>query len=143
MKFVREQLYEKFTEEGDPIEDLGIGIVARLNRQIESLFQDTYFDNYVNEIIITDDGKQLILILKDFLIGIENIRIHLSEVIHNLTSLSDYIIYPKNIRTFSFSKYSNYKEFYVCKVRKEHRDLFKQLNKEFINPKLKFLFQDI
>jgi len=136
MKIVKEYLYEKFTEEGDPIEDLGIGIVARLNRQIESLFQDTYFDNCVNEITITDDGEQLILTLKDFIMTFEDLRTHLSEIIHNLTSLSDYIIYPKYIPPFSLSKYSDYKKFYVCKVRRKHWNLFKQLKKKFINPTL-------
>jgi len=48
MKYVREQLYEKFTEDSDPIHDMGIGI----RRMIEKWLKMYGIDNYV----INDDG---------------------------------------------------------------------------------------
>jgi len=39
MKIVKEQLYEKFTEDSDPIKDMGIGQVLKCKK---SIFKSTY-----------------------------------------------------------------------------------------------------
>jgi len=36
MKIVREHINEKFSEEGDPIRDLSIGIISKLEKELES-----------------------------------------------------------------------------------------------------------
>ena len=37
MKLVRESLFEKFTEDGDPIEDMGIGMRAKIKKWFDSI----------------------------------------------------------------------------------------------------------
>ena len=37
IRLVKESLYEKFTEEGDPIEDLGIGARAQIKKWFDSV----------------------------------------------------------------------------------------------------------
>ena len=56
MKLVREHINEKFTEEGDPIEDLGIGIRDLLKKEYEKLSSISLlniYDKYYSDLKIT------------------------------------------------------------------------------------------
>jgi hypothetical protein len=39
MKLVRESLYEKFTDEGDPLYDMGIGLLPEFEKQLEQKYK--------------------------------------------------------------------------------------------------------
>jgi len=39
MKLVRESLYEKFTEEGDPLHDMGIGLLPKYEKELEAKYK--------------------------------------------------------------------------------------------------------
>jgi hypothetical protein len=42
MKIVREYLYEKFTEEGDPIQDMGIGLLPKYKEVLGQRYKYVY-----------------------------------------------------------------------------------------------------
>jgi len=43
-KLVKESLYEKFTEGGDPIEDMGIGMAAKIKKAMDTYYKYKYFN---------------------------------------------------------------------------------------------------
>jgi hypothetical protein len=45
MKLIREHINEKFTEDSDPIEDMGIGIRAKIKKWCKEMWIDDYYIN--------------------------------------------------------------------------------------------------
>jgi hypothetical protein len=64
MRLVKEYINEKFTEETDPIEDLGIGLIDKLNKKILNLRTYTIFKIYGEKINITKDGRKFMIKFK-------------------------------------------------------------------------------
>jgi len=54
VKLVREHINEKFTEESDPIEDMGIGIKAKIKKWCKEMWIDFYYINDNLTIDVTD-----------------------------------------------------------------------------------------
>ena len=54
MKLVKEILYEKFSDESDPIKDMGIGMRHKIEEWIEL---DTEIKSHIHYYVITGDGK--------------------------------------------------------------------------------------
>jgi hypothetical protein len=138
MKIVREHINEKFTEESDPIEDMGIGVIYQIKKWLDEMGIYNYYirkDNTINvrsTVNIYSNGKglkklpdfiQFNIIYGNFDVPItiesckgwpKHIRKDLCAWDHSLKSLK---YFPKKIDGDCYlKKVSKYKLKEICKI---------------------------
>jgi hypothetical protein len=128
MKLVREILYEKFTEDSDPIEDLNIGIVDKLNKIISELWREHVLLIYGEKIKISENGKE-------FKIRYATMHFQYKGAFEKLfndmlikNALDKYLLFPPKYKRNIYTS----TKIFVYNVKPEYWGLFKALKKEYV-----------
>lgn len=131
MKLVREHINEKFTQDSDPISDLGIGAVEKIENAIKSLFSNygKYKVFFIKKYLI-DKEKHLFKIKLVSIPLDETVVTDINEEIQK-TYLNDCLIYPIKLKTVTFWSRLSPTNHYIAKIKSEYWDLFDKLRDEY------------
>jgi len=121
---------EKFVEDSDAITDMGIGIIDKLNNEIQGFLTYKLFSSnvlFIKRIFIVN-GEKFIIRLLSTPLDTDNIKPKLDKMIKE-SLLTDYLIIPNKINVNSFFSRFAPKITYKAKIKPEYKDLFKKLQK--------------
>lgn len=118
MKYVRENINERFAETSDPIEDMGIGMISFIRKAVEAIKNDElpYLrTNVIRDIGLTPSGD----LICHTSISIPSYAPYIKDLFQK-HGLAEYIIFNKR-KTQSDAGY-----WFTLKIKPEYKEFFKE-----------------
>ena len=119
---------EVFTNDSDPIQDMNIGLIDKLNKKISVLYRYPVFLIYGEKIKITRNGEKFIIIFSTMRFQKWDVYEKEFNDVLIKEGLNDYLIFPPNRKRNIYM--SN--RYLVYNIKKEYQSFFKKLKKEYV-----------
>jgi hypothetical protein len=122
---------EAFTEDSDPIKDMEIGLVDKLNSMISNIWKQPTFLIYGEKIEITKNGGQFIIRFTIYNRSDIPYRVYNIESMLKETGLEKYLVFPGHVRKNLYYDISSCR-YLIFDVKPGYQSLFKELNKKYV-----------